>query len=243
MYADLHVENSNEILLIVTHYESVDAVRQTLSDHGIHTKLHEENGALVILDGRDGYQGGDVNDVLKLAKSLVERANEEGRKGLCVFGDMGSFFLLDRITELIEYELSIPPKLGIRLKGFCCYSVEDYNNLSQMQKLALEHNHHNQITPQDLRHLIQDSRGSLTRSRILDLICSHPANAHQIASKLGLNYKTATHHLRIMRACGLVMVSNERRYGATFFVTPIMKNNIALLNGTLNVTKIDSSSG
>ncbi|MGB7956856.1 MAG: hypothetical protein WCF23_23020 [Candidatus Nitrosopolaris sp.] len=45
-----------------------------------------------------------------------------------VFGDIGS------IAHLINYETSLSPKFDIKLKGFCCYNMADYDR-KQKQKL------------------------------------------------------------------------------------------------------------
>ncbi len=34
--------------------------------------------------------------------------------------------MFDRLVELLQYELSIPPRPGIKLKAFCSYHAQDY---------------------------------------------------------------------------------------------------------------------
>jgi hypothetical protein len=150
MYAKIHLQpNYNEILLIVTYYETPEKIKQNLRDFGVDAEAHEKNGSLLIVDAVKGYQSSDVNGILKLARSLVERAEKEGRQGVCVFGDMGSFFLFDRVVELLQYELSIPPKPSIKLKAFCSYHSGDYNRLTSDQKKILEDHHYRRILPQN----------------------------------------------------------------------------------------------
>ncbi len=89
MYAKIHLQPKyNEIMLIVTNYETPDKVKQNLSGFGIDTEAHEKDGPLVIIDAVKGYQIGDINGVLKLAKSLVARAQKEGKQGVCTIGDI-----------------------------------------------------------------------------------------------------------------------------------------------------------
>ena len=122
---------------------------QNLRGFGIDADAHKNDGSLVIIDAVRGYQAGDVNGVLKLAKSLVSRAEKEGKQGVCVFGDMGSFFLYNRIVELLQYELSIPPRPPLQLKPFCSYHAEDYGNLTSDQKKVIEGNHFRKINLQN----------------------------------------------------------------------------------------------
>jgi DNA-binding transcriptional ArsR family regulator len=52
-----------------------------------------------------------------------------------------------------------------------------------------------------------------------------PANAHQIAKELNLDYKTVLHHLKVLTNNGLVITDKEDSYGAAYFLTPLMENN------------------
>ena len=52
-----------------------------------------------------------------------------------------------------------------------------------------------------------------------------PANAHQIAKELNLDYKTVLHHLKVLTNNGLVITDKEVSYGAVYFLTPLMENN------------------
>jgi DNA-binding transcriptional ArsR family regulator len=76
-----------------------------------------------------------------------------------------------------------------------------------------------------LWYLIASTRGGINRARILELISSHPANAHQIAQELNLDYKTIVHHLDVLSKNGLVITDNKDTYGATYFLTPLMEKN------------------
>ncbi len=73
----------------------------------------------------------------KLIVSLSERARKEGRIGVSVISNMGSFFLYEGEgsgSELISYEASLVPKIeGGNVRGFNCYHVREYNNLVDSQ--------------------------------------------------------------------------------------------------------------
>lgn len=77
-----------------------------------------------------------------------------------------------------------------------------------------------------LWYLIGSTKGGVNRAKILELINVRPTNANQIASELSLDYKTVVHHLRILSENGLVVTDNKDSYGATYFLTPMMENNI-----------------
>jgi DNA-binding transcriptional ArsR family regulator len=76
-----------------------------------------------------------------------------------------------------------------------------------------------------LWYLIGSTKGGANRARILDFIKSNPANTNQIASELKLDYKTVTHHLKVLTENGLVITDNPQSYGATYFLTPLMEKN------------------
>jgi hypothetical protein len=136
MYAKIHLEPKyNEIVLIVTQYETPEKIRNSMKDYGIDVERHEEDGSLFIVDSVKGYQSGkDHAGVLNLAKSLVARAEKDGKAGVCVFGDIGSFFMFDRIAELLQYELSISPRPAFKLKAFCSYHAHNYRILTPIRK-------------------------------------------------------------------------------------------------------------
>lgn len=132
-------------MLIATQYETPDRVRQNLVDYGIDAEKYEKDGSLVIVDAVKGYQRGDVNGVLKLAKSLAGRAEKEGKQGVCVFGDPGSFFMFDKLAELLQYELSMPHRFDVKIKAFCSYHAADFDRLTPGQKQAIEGDYYRKI--------------------------------------------------------------------------------------------------
>jgi hypothetical protein len=136
---------NNEIALILPTYESIDKVKNNLSDGGVDVDKHMEEGSLFIIDSVHGYHMPDVYGVLKLVKSLQQRAEREGKSGIIDFADVGSFFLLERTRLLVEYELSVPKKMDLKFKAFCCYHKKDFARLSRMQKKQLLDSHYQVI--------------------------------------------------------------------------------------------------
>ena len=66
-----------------------------------------------------------------------------------------------------------------------------------------------------IKWLLEGSRGGPMRARILQLLANGIYNAHQIAKKLNVNYRTVTHHLKILEEHGIVVKLKEG-YGAPY---------------------------
>ncbi|MEM2138264.1 MAG: winged helix-turn-helix domain-containing protein [Candidatus Anstonellaceae archaeon] len=77
-------------------------------------------------------------------------------------------------------------------------------------------------------HLFSGTRGGLNRVRMLQLLFARPYNLNQIATKLGMDYKTAAHHLEVLAESGLVQ-PGEKKYGGLYFPSEFAKGNIGLL--------------
>jgi hypothetical protein len=100
-----------EIVVILSHYETVGEVRDTLSEiGGINMEIVEEyirEGSLFLFNPTDAYLI-DPLGTFKLARSPVQRAKKEGKKGVTVLADMAAFFAESKIKELLEYEAVLP---------------------------------------------------------------------------------------------------------------------------------------
>ncbi|MCI4320846.1 MAG: winged helix-turn-helix domain-containing protein [Thermoplasmata archaeon] len=53
-------------------------------------------------------------------------------------------------------------------------------------------------------YVLYGTRGGPNRRRILDELLRSPANAHQLAGNLSLDYRTVRHHLRLLERTGAV---------------------------------------
>ena len=129
------------IILIATFYDTVNAVKHSLSAVGVDVQSRIDDGSLLIVDAFNGYHP-DMDGVKNLVASLSEREAREGRIGVCVIVNMGYFFLYGgdgKATELINYEASLAPKTdGGNVRGFSCYHLGDYNTLNDSQKKELQ---------------------------------------------------------------------------------------------------------
>jgi DNA-binding transcriptional ArsR family regulator len=88
-----------------------------------------------------------------------------------------------------------------------------------------------------LWYLIGSTKGGANRAKILKLLNERPANSNQLSIVLKLDYKTVLHHLKILSENGLVITDNKDKYGATYFLTPLMENNYESFRGILEKVK------
>ncbi len=131
----------NEIVVIGTQYEATDEVKNTLRLSSVDVERYLNQGTLFIIDAQQGYQHVDSLGIWKLAMSLISRVKKEGRRGVTVFGDLGSFFSFEKIEQLMQYELSLPQKYEDKMKGICCYHSKDFERLSKTQQHTLIDHH------------------------------------------------------------------------------------------------------
>lgn len=66
--------------------------------------------------------------------------------------------------------------------------------------------------------LIGGSRGGRNRARILLTLAKQPLNLHRLAERLGMDYKTAQHHVSLLEQNGFVDPVG-RKYGKVFVPT------------------------
>lgn len=88
-----------------------------------------------------------------------------------------------------------------------------------------------------LWYLIGSTKGGANRAKILKLLNERPANPNQLSTVLRLDYKTILHHLKILSENGLVITDDRDKYGATYFLTPMMENNYASFRAILEKIK------
>jgi DNA-binding transcriptional ArsR family regulator len=77
-----------------------------------------------------------------------------------------------------------------------------------------------------LWYLLGGTRGGPTRVRMLQLLRERPYNTNQIATAMGVDYKTAQHHLRVLTENRLVSPTGDG-YGAVFLWTKDMEESTA----------------
>jgi hypothetical protein len=138
-YIQRQIKNNNEIILINPFYETTDSVRQILSKSGVNLSKYEKEKGLVIIDSLKEYFGSQPDILFK--RNLVNYAKQNGKKGLSIIGDIGAYTHRSKHNELVDYELSLPTKFDVDMKGFCLYHQKDFDKFSGMQKQQLITHH------------------------------------------------------------------------------------------------------
>jgi len=72
--------------------------------------------------------------------------------------------------------------------------------------------------------LIAGTRGGMTRAKIIQTLNETPQNANQLATRLGMDYRTIRHHLKVLEKNRIITSAGEG-YGTTYFLSPAMEEN------------------
>lgn len=137
--------DNNETVLLITTYDSFDRIKDSLTRVGISFDSETKEGNLIILDAVSAYQM-DTYGAAKFATNLVKQAETEGKSGVFALTEMGSFFIAERTSTLLDYEKSLQQKFDIRLKAICTYHKEDFATLpKEQQEIILSA--HNRVLP------------------------------------------------------------------------------------------------
>jgi DNA-binding transcriptional ArsR family regulator len=78
-------------------------------------------------------------------------------------------------------------------------------------------------------YLLYGTRGGPNRLRILKELERHPANAHQLAGTLALDYRTVRHHLRLLEKNGAIARPVGDAYAAPYELSPYLEAHIETL--------------
>lgn len=97
----------------------------------------------MIVDSLSKYSGqeNDAESIWSANQEMVKYANGLGKKGVSIIGDMGSFLFKNRIEELLDYELCLPRRFEVNLKGICLYHQKDFDKLSEYQMKTITEQH------------------------------------------------------------------------------------------------------
>jgi DNA-binding transcriptional ArsR family regulator len=80
-----------------------------------------------------------------------------------------------------------------------------------------------------LMYLLVGSKGGHNRVQMIKLLKDEPMNANKIGERLGLDYKTIQHHLKILQENNVVVTNSAGSYGAMYFLTPYLENHMNVL--------------
>ena len=135
---------SNELVLLLTYYETADSVRHTLTMVGIDVKRYEKERALMIIEDITKTYFGSGPDFLFFLNILNKQQKKRGKDGISVIADMGIFYHFNNNDKdaLFRFERSLPAKFDIRLKRFCYYHIRDFDRLEEKEKQDLLEHHY-----------------------------------------------------------------------------------------------------
>jgi hypothetical protein len=162
-YVKTQLEDRNEIVLILPYYETTDTVRLALTGEGgtynsnelehsrTDVRKYEGDASLIIMDSLKGYfppgkmsssdntKEGNL-DFISYLDVLLKQAERQGKNGVTVLSDLGSFHHLEYgAQKLVAYEQSLPKTFeGRNLRGFCLYHQKDFERrFSEEQQASL----------------------------------------------------------------------------------------------------------
>jgi len=139
---------SNEIVLILSEYDSIKYALNDLTDNNTLEKM-KNDGSLVIVDSKKGFYSmlDRFVGIIIMVKMLLTRAETHRKNGVTVFSDTGIFFHLNRIDDLIKHESLISSTVShLKVKINCVYNSNDYAGLNDGQKQLLQSDHNKIIS-------------------------------------------------------------------------------------------------
>jgi DNA-binding transcriptional ArsR family regulator len=81
--------------------------------------------------------------------------------------------------------------------------------------------------------LIAGTRGGASRAKIIESLSETPQNANQLATQLGMDYRTIRHHLKVLEKNKIITTAGEG-YGTTYFLAPVLEENYGVFEEILN---------
>ncbi|MCI4368400.1 MAG: ArsR family transcriptional regulator [Thermoplasmata archaeon] len=82
-------------------------------------------------------------------------------------------------------------------------------------------------------YLLVGTRGGPNRRRILEELRRSPSNAHQLASTLGLDYRTVRHHLRLLEQNSVISRTVPGAYAPPYELSPYLAEHFDLVWDTV----------
>lgn len=143
-YIPEQILDKEEVVEIFPFYETENTVREILSRVNKKMKIDKfenEEKTLIIADSLGKYSGQIKGEsIWEANKEMVTYANELGKNGVSILGDMGSFIFEKRIRDLFDYELSPHTHFEMNLKRVCMYHQKDFDRLPEdMRQTIIDH--------------------------------------------------------------------------------------------------------
>ena len=132
-YIKMQLETqSDSIIVMLPFYEDTKKVREVLESTNLDVKKLLLDGTLVIVDAleviQNSYYG--VSDVERLRAFIKQITEQRPDKTIFVIADMSVFQLLQKSSELMEYERTLHRDLGTeKWKEICLYHKRDFESM------------------------------------------------------------------------------------------------------------------
>ena len=144
-YCNIALKN-NEIVLILTYYETADCVRQTLNEIDVNVEKYEKEKVLMIMEDITKTYFDSAKDFLLFMEVLDKQKDKMGKNGISVIADMGTFFHFQNNKDAVmTFESSLPSKFGIKMKRICNYHDGDLGRFEDDEMDSLIELHHLQV--------------------------------------------------------------------------------------------------
>ncbi len=78
-----------------------------------------------------------------------------------------------------------------------------------------------------LWYVLGGARGGENRARMIHELSIRPMNLNQLAEKLGVDYRTVTHHANVLKMNSLIVAEGEK-YGAMYFLSPRLQAGMSI---------------
>ena len=144
-YCMMSFKSSNEVLLILTYYNSAENILKTLRNIDVNTESRQKNGSLVVRESAKAFFNltDELVDITIMMKMLLQRKRKLGKDGLTAICDMGIFFHRKRIIDLVLHETRFSMRSidENEARMICCYGTADFSFLTQSQRQQILSTH------------------------------------------------------------------------------------------------------
>jgi hypothetical protein len=143
-YSKRSSESSNEIVLILPHYQAITDVLHVLKNSGIDLDRTKKEGSIVVVESKKAYYSliDQFVGIMIMVEMLLQRAKKLNKMGITVISDMGLFFHLDRLDDLIKWDTELSSSIyAKKVRILCNYSQTDFGRLNEKQRQHLLESH------------------------------------------------------------------------------------------------------
>jgi hypothetical protein len=112
-----------------------------LKNTGLDVQKFRSEGSLIVVESKKGYFGltNELVDLMIMINMLLQRLIKLGKSGLTLFSDKALFLHYNRTDDQIKHEAGLlvsltSLKYNNKMKTFCCYSMKDFESLTEYHK-------------------------------------------------------------------------------------------------------------